>query len=434
MKYCLRDPRFLLFLYLCVALSLWAQQTNKLDQSSQNATDTTLSTPFVRQISAKVQGNTVHLTWIDAPNSTGPVYIYRKFLNSATGVPTDLAPVQIPRGIQSFLDPIQTDGLISYLILATDRMGQPYTITISNTNYIEIELEKPVLPLTEVNSVQYISSIKTEVQKDHIVISFTLNESQRTASRPLVLYRSTQPITHVQDLVQAVIVQGGITESPFIDYPVPDIAYYYALVFEDDIKQGKLNLVPGKNTTIVPAEVPAGSFRIGLPGPQNNIRSTPLPTLSITATVPEAANNILIPPVQLPLSPEAAKAVASLPMPEPKKPAIKKPRVFAQDLNASGGGEEFTLRSIVQGPFSNRDWNTVINQLVRFLSLPRTATIEARSHFYLGQAYYMTGKNREALFEFLLMKNLYPQEAQEWIQSILPLLSNSTGMDINAEP
>jgi hypothetical protein len=39
----------------------------------------------------------------------------------------------------------------------------------------------------------------------------------------------------------------------------------------------------------------------------------------------------------------------------------------------------------------------------------------------------MTGKYREALFEFLLMKNLYPAEAREWIQSILPLL-DSRGM------
>jgi hypothetical protein len=384
--------------------------------------------PFVRQISATLQDNKVLLQWVDAPDGTGPVYIYRKVIKPGSAAPQELEPVQVPRGVQSYIDPIETDGLRSYLVLASRNDGKPFNVTIPDTNYIELAARRTVLPLSQSDSkYQNISSIKTEVNKDSILLSFTLNGSETTSNRPLVLYRSTQPIRYVQDLVQAVIVQGGITSSPFIDYPVPDIPYYYALVFEDDIKQGTLQLEAGKNVTMVPVEVPAGAFRIGLPGPQKDIRSIPLPTLSITAAVPGAQNSITIPAVALPLSPESAKAVAALPFPEPKKASLKKPRVFSQDLTASGGGEEYTLRSIVQGPFNSRDWNTVIDQLVRFLSLPRSSTIEARSRFYLGQAYYMTGLYREALFEFLLMKNLYPAEAREWIQSILPLL-DSGGM------
>jgi len=384
--------------------------------------------PFVRQLSATIQDNKVLLQWIDAPDGMGPVYIFRKVVQSDSASPQELEPVQVPRGVQSYIDPIETDGVRSYLVLASEADGNPYKVTIPNTNYIELEARKTDLPLSPSDSkYQNISSIRTEVNKDSIVLSFTLNGSETSSNRPLVLYRSTQPIRYVQDLVHAVIVQGGITESPFIDYPVPDIPYYYALVFEDDIKQGTLKLEAGKNVTMVPAEVPAGSFRIGLPGPQKDIRSLPLPALSITAAVPGAQNMVTIPSITLPLSPESAKAVASLPFPEPKKANLKKPRVFSQDMTASGGGEEYTLRSIVQGPFNSRDWNSVIDQLVRFLSLPRSSTIEARSRFYLGQAYYMTGLYREALFEFLLMKNLYPVEANEWIQSILPLL-DSKGM------
>ena len=382
--------------------------------------------PFVRQLSATVQNNQVLLQWVDAPDGTGPVYIYRKIIKADSASPVALEPVEVPRGVQSYIDTIDTDGMRSYLVLASIVKGSPYNVTIPNTNYIEFEASKTTVPLTQSNSkYQNISSLKTEVNKDSIVISFTLNGAEKESNRPLVLYRSTQPIRYVQDLVQAVIVQGGITSSPYIDYPVPDIAYYYALVFEDDIKQGTLTLEAGKNVTIAPTEVPAGVFRIGLPGPQKDIRSMPLPTLSITATVPGAHNFLSLQTLRLPLSPESAKAVASLPFPETKTASLKKPRVFSQDLTASGGGEEYTLRSIVQGPFNNRDWDTVKDQLVRFLSLPRSFTIEARSRFYLGQAYYMTGQYREALFEFLLMKNLYPAEAREWIQSILPLLDSS---------
>ncbi|MCA1950058.1 MAG: hypothetical protein LDL24_05780 [Treponema sp.] len=392
------------------------------------AEDAAPSLPFVRQLTAAVQDNVVRLQWIDAPDSTGPVTIFRKIIPAGSSTPKDLDTVQVPRGVQSYIEPIESDGLRSYLVLASGSDGKPYMVRIPNTNYVELDVKKTNLVLSQSDSkYQNISSLKAEVQKDSILLSFTLNGSETTSSRPLVLYRSTQPIRHIQDLLQAVIVQGGITSSPFVDYPVPDISYYYALVFEDDIKQGKLNLEAGKNTTLVPAEVPAGSFRIGLPGPQQNIRSIPLPTLSISAAVPGADNTIILPPLALPLSPEAQKAVASLPFPEPQKMVLKKPRAFSQDLNASGGGEEFTLRSIVQGPFANRDWNGVIDHLVRFLSLPRSSIIEARGRFYLGQAYYMTGKYREALFEFLLMQNTYPAEAREWIQAILPLLQ-SKGM------
>ncbi|WP_304221854.1 tol-pal system YbgF family protein [Gracilinema caldarium] len=392
------------------------------------AEDTTSALPFVRQLTAAVQDNVVRLQWIDAPDSTGPVTIIRKIIPAGSSTPKDLDSIQVPHGVQSYIEPIESDGLRSYLVLASGSDGNPYMVRIPNTNYVELDVKKTNLVLSQSDSkYQNISSLKTEVQKDSILLSFSLNGSETTSSRPLVLYRSTQPIRHIQDLLQAVIVQGGITSSPFVDYPVPDISYYYALVFEDDIKQGKLNLEAGKNTTLVPAEVPAGSFRIGLPGPQQNIRSIPLPTLSISAAVPSADNTIILPPLALPLSPETQKAVASLPFPEPQKMVLKKPRAFSQDLNASGGGEEFTLRSIVQGPFASRDWNEVIDQLVRFLSLPRSSIIEARGRFYLGQAYYMTEKYREALFEFLLMQNTYPAEAREWIQSILPLLQ-SKGM------
>ncbi len=384
--------------------------------------------PFVRQIAATIQEDKVVLHWVDAPNSSGPVYIYRKIIQANAKNILEQEPVQIPYGVQSYIEPIETDGLYSYLVLASRTGEAPYKVTIPNTNYIELEVKKtPVLISSSTTKYQNISSLLAEVKNDSIILSFTLNGSETTSNRPLVLYRSTQPIRHVQDLVQAVIVQGGITESPFIDYPVPNIPYYYALVFEDDIKQGTLKLEVGKNATIVPAEVTAGTFRIGLPGPQSDIRSLPLPTLSITAAVPSVYNNIFLPTTALPLSPESAKAVSMLPFIKQNQISLKKPRVFSQDLNTSGGGEEFTLRTIVQGPFNNRDWNTVIEQLERFISLPRSASIEARSRFYLGQAYYMTGKYREALFEFLLMKNTYPTEAREWIQSILPLLG-SDGM------
>jgi TolA-binding protein len=97
----------------------------------------------------------------------------------------------------------------------------------------------------------------------------------------------------------------------------------------------------------------------------------------------------------------------------------KKPRVFAVDLKSPAGGEESALFQIVKEYFEKRDWENSRIALLHYLSLPRSAEVEARARFYLGQAWYFTGNYREALFEFLSVQNLHPVEANIWIDAIL---------------
>jgi hypothetical protein len=125
-----------------------------------------------------------------------------------------------------------------------------------------------------------------------------------------------------------------------------------------------------------------------------------------------------------PLSPEAARAVNSLRGPGTSARLPQKtPRVFDQDLEPPAGGEEYALRSIVQGSFKNRDWPVCREEILQFLSLPRNAAAESRARFYLAQAYYFSGSYREALFEFLTVQSNYPDEAAEWIQAALAMLT-----------
>jgi hypothetical protein len=149
----------------------------------------------------------------------------------------------------------------------------------------------------------------------------------------------------------------------------------------------------------------------------------PLPLISLYAAVPSliGSGDISLPAQ---LGPEAAKSIAgiqTLPRQDSAAPLIL-PRACSQDLESPAGGEEYTLRSIVQGPFVKQDWKTSRDELLRFLSLPRSSASEARSRFYLGQAYYFSGLYRESLFEFLLVEAQYPQESVEWIQAVLARL------------
>jgi TolA-binding protein len=102
------------------------------------------------------------------------------------------------------------------------------------------------------------------------------------------------------------------------------------------------------------------------------------------------------------------------------------PAAFPEDLEKTGSGEEYQLALIVQGSFGNQSWNKAVEELRRFLDLPRSGKGEHKARFYLGQCYYFTGKNREALFEFLAAQEQFPNEANPWLQAVLQRLAGKT--------
>jgi hypothetical protein len=123
------------------------------------------------------------------------------------------------------------------------------------------------------------------------------------------------------------------------------------------------------------------------------------------------------------LSPQAARVLENVPARLPLDPALKRPRVFARDLEIHpAGGEEYTLTSIIKGSFAAREWETAREDLVRFLALPRSPEAKARAQFYLGQCCYFLYKPREGLFEFLAVQERYPAETMEWIQASLDMM------------
>jgi TolA-binding protein len=126
-------------------------------------------------------------------------------------------------------------------------------------------------------------------------------------------------------------------------------------------------------------------------------------------------------PVPVPLSSRAEQAVSGIkPSENFSKIPFKAPRAFKDDLEVpSGGGEDYMLKNIVQGPFLMRNWEEARENLTEFLSLPRSSSAENRARFYLGQTYYYSGSYREALFEFLLIRDVFPAESGEWVQASL---------------
>jgi hypothetical protein len=371
---------------------------------------------IVSRISAEARNNLIRLTWVDSPDARGPVYIFRSSRPFSGSVPANLRPVTVKYGEQYYIDDSDDLEIIYYFVAASDISGRRYDTIIPRVNSTNVNISGMVsedeLVLNETVTsppIQGISNLAARLDGERILITFDVNGPRKNA----VLYRSTQPVREPRDLLNAVMVQSGL-RSPFIDYPVPDLSYYYALVYEDEISGGSLEITPGINATISAVTVYGGGTT------ERALRPIPLPAMTLNNALPEG---YFLPDASgsasASLSDNAAKAIRNTSVPEKAPIEQRKPRVFRVDLQSPAGGEDSALFEIISESFVNRDWEKARVDLQHYLSLPHSKDVEARARFYFGQTLYFTGNFKGALFEFLSIKSIHPVEANMWIDSIL---------------
>ena len=318
---------------------------------------------------------------------------------------------------------MEYEGYFYYYVAASNEEGRIFDQIIENENFTSVHvalgLPVPVAQIPEITPILLdpdgISLLTAESFLDRVIINF----NQRNVSRA-VLYRSIRPITHTTDLLRSVIIENGI-QAPFLDFPVPGIPYYYAVINEDDLIRGTVSIIPGINSTEFPVTVSVSrEGRPVLNAPLAPMRIMPLPELgsfSITqgSVVPE--DEIIG------LNSQAGRVLRDIGM--RPAPAVMAPLVFAADMQRyPAGGENFALSTIVTGSFVTENWERAREELNGFLALPRSPEAAARARFYLGQCYYFLNQPRNGLFEFLLTQDLFPAESREWIQASLELMRN----------
>ena len=387
---------------------LFSIQAEETDQTQE----TEIFAPFVTQLEGEIRNNLIRISWKDARDIQGPVYVYR------SEVPFDTlgilpVPVEVPYGTGSFLDEAENPGMVYYFVVASDEYGRKYLLPILNTNTLSIAVapenvpgfserpapndrETPIQPQMPVPSIEKIS---VRIDDDKVIITF----SGADKTKNLLLYRSINPIKRQEDLLSALIIRQKVS-SPVIDYPLPGITYHYALIYEEDLNSGIFNIRTGYNAT--------EGIQI-YSAARKNSREMPLPGLNLSAPPEDGFSNFVTENFGL-------HSEADLfPERQNEKTSKKETEVFPEDLIKGGTGEDALLRSIVQGYFSLKEWNIAAEEFRRFLDLPRDGHNRARARFYLGQVYYFQGKPREALFEFLSAQELYPDDSNSWIQAVL---------------
>ena len=367
--------------------------------------------PHVSQINVEARNNLIRLTWVDSPDARGPVYVFRSARPFTGSVPANLRPITVRYGEQFFVDDADDMENLFYYVAASDTSGRRYDIILPRVNsasLTSVSAEDADLFEAEIDVPQEgIYNLRAVREEDKVVITFNIAGQPKNA----ILYRSTRPIQTPRDLLNAVIVRSRIG-SPFVDYPIPGLTWYYALIFEDEIASGNMGIRPGVNATINPVAI-SGSQAM-----ERSLRPIPLPVMTLQNAMPDSFFITEI-PVETSLSAESEILLRNKEMPQKAPLVLKKARVYTDDLAAPAGGEDSALFQIVTEQFIKFDWEGARESLKRYLALPRSREIEARARFYLGQTLYFTGNFRQALMEFLSYRALNAEEANKWIEAVL---------------
>lgn len=361
--------------------------------------------PVVSQLSAKPDGGDVLLAWEPVAGITGTSIILRSDRPvTAANYLSVQRIAELPYTQTSYRDTPETPGPWYYAVLSVDENGTNYDFFLPASNSMLVpvlaESKAPELPVT-------ISGFDTVTRNDAVIATWNSSRSGKN----LVVYRSTRPFTGTDSLVSAILVATIPDDgTPFVDYPVPGVPCYYAVIDEPSLRSGSPVFVPGENTNRIPVEISAQFSRIqrGVVPP---LRSMPLPWLNPGNQPRRQA---------LTFSKKTERLVANIVSLSRKTVHTERvPYVFTMDLNTGSGGESLALRTILEKTFFPGNWDEAVEELQKFLAIRRTPETAARARFYIGEARYFTGKYPEALLEFLLAQDRYYNQSKEWIQYTL---------------
>jgi len=381
--------------------------------------------PFASRIMVEAGKNKITITWKDSEDVDGSylVYRYKDEINSDNFSRAQLLG-EVPGGKQFFIDFPHTTETYFYAVLAKEPTGTIHTLFIPFRN-ITVRGSAITEVVTSEDIVAAVSGISAAVQEDSVLISFRSTRPDRD----LIMYRSTIPIRDRNDLVYSQPLHAiSSSESSFKDYPVPGIAYYYALIDASLVKSGEVSFIAGQNSTILPVEIPLG-IRVGLPQ-SGSSRPLPLPLYPISVGVESGERlvqgNIPSEILQQDLSPGTGKVLASLleSVPPLKRYAMDAVVLPRDTVYEKIGSDQYTLKTILDNEFSEERWAESETLLNNFLSVHRSKDVEIRSHFYLGQVYYFQGKYRKAFMEFLLARDTYYSASQPWMYAIFEKLDS----------
>ncbi len=408
---------------LCVLLTAFAPILSAQAQK----TATGASTVFVSRLKAEPVDYQVKLTWVDSPDITGACLVYR---GGEEITPQTISHARligsVNTGVGYFIDTPPDQSGVFYAVLLRDSAGTVYSLLIPFRNKTSLAVA-PQSSAPEDQLAAAITDIKAVATAggDAIEISFTSSNP----GRDLLLFWATAPLLTSEDLARstsATPLEPGT--SRYVMAALPGLDYWFAVLDAGMFKLGQAPLKAGVNVTSQPVQLAltaAGAKPFLSTGSRRGI---PLPSLALNRGIqtgePISEANVPDFPREKAVSEATQKSISLILQGTARQaqPSRKPPQVLQTDATPTPGGELGRLQEIVQGPFLNGDMTGAQQGLLDYLSLPRKPDLRAHARFYLGQVYYIQGRSRDALLEFLTSQDYYFKESQSWIDACLERL------------
>ena len=434
---------------LCVAATpLVAQETDDAREQG-DATREEVFAPFVSRLRLSIRDPRVRVSWVDADDLLATYRVYRSS-EPITNESFDQARLvaRVATGEEGYVDLPPEPGTYYYAVVAENATGTPYRVVIPgrNASYIPVEIASTA---TQEQRAARVSGIDAAVVATDGQSAIEITVLADREGRSLAVYRSTERLESEADLADATLVREVPSgETRVVDLPVPGVPYYYAAVDAELLVADGVTITPGRNATLEAAEIPlatalarAGEQRPDtdavaqapsatapgradaatddLPVFEPDVRTAegvPLPFLQLQSQLATGQRlrdpRILIPNEQ-PLEPTTESAVAAvLERLGPRADPQLEPTILPEDTMPEPEGADYTLRTILEGPFARMAWESALGQLENFFTLPLPPELEARAHFYRGQVYYFLGERQRAVLELLARDRYFaPVEA-----------------------
>jgi len=385
--------------------------------------------PFVSGLRVAVREPRVRLTWRNVHEEARVNYIYRAREEITEENFSEAEQVgAVEPGTETFLDVITESGSYYYAVLSEAPSGDINEVFLPFRNKSTQPVEIRVAAEEAEPTIARVISLQVERRGQEVILRFQPSRDDRN----LAIFRATEPIDDLDAVNGATRIEVISSDrDTYTDVPVPGISYYYGVFDPDAVAQGELDFAEGDNVSAASVRIPVEVASVERAIPEEPTpRRRPLPFLIIDQSLREG-DALVQSPLRLtsnpqPLSQETEEAVQRLfgeagpAEPEP----LREPEVLPEERLTDPKGPRLTLQTIVENPFQEGRWHESIRLLSNMLSIALPEDVEARVHFYLGQARYFAGERRQAFLEFVLAREQYRLEAAPWIDRMIRELSS----------
>ncbi|MFP4375861.1 MAG: hypothetical protein ACLFP4_02355 [Spirochaetales bacterium] len=397
--------------------------------------------PFVSRFRLAIADPEVLITWEPAPGPVTGYAIYRSTeeISTASFGEADLVDMVGPEA-ESYVDIPPEPGSYHYAVVVLTASGAPIRVIIPgrNASFRPVDIAEVATDLQRSADVEQLAAQVEDPRT--IALSLRTDKPGRT----IALYRSTRPIISFESLSDATLFREITSQTrEVLDFPVPGVEYYYAAVDTARILSGEVAFEAGVNTTgqaislpldeaprattatAEEAEDEPGEEIAGLSGAAapSGVRSMPLPFLQLQNRL---SSETALEDPRLGLSERREVSATTLAgverlLENATAPLVPQPgpAILPEDTAPEPTGAEYTLRTILDGPFVRLAWEEALDQLERFFDLPLNPELQARAHYYRAQLYHFLGQRQTAILEFLLARDRYYVASERWIAHIL---------------